>query len=949
MATIRILADGSSPQEKAQARGKLFEKLMADVLRNLGYKVDPKASVNYAGMEIDIEGSHIVTGIPLYAECKCHVAEIDAPDFQKFFGKYSGLWFKNNKCHGLFIALPGLNSHAKGFYNENCKNNQQMTVRLIEEEEVLNSIYESRLAVKPEVISRLVGDKMGSAGDSELLYTDKGLFWLQYVIPKGGAIPQGIAIFDRNGKSLSDEASLQYLTKLYPQIEELRKIIFDESAPAYAIECQDVDQIVEVKGSSTFFEYQYPASPEHFVGRKSALKEIEEFISEVISKRVSSRGVLFEANSGFGKSSLVLSCVSKLKDTGHFAIAIDSRSASSSQFILQAISHSLKKFGNFSGLFSDGDHSTTLTGFDGLLKSLVQVGDLLKNGSRVMVVFFDQFENIFQRKDILEQIINLLLKLEDTQTNVIIGFSWKMDLIGLQSEFPYQLRDTIINSTKHIYLDKFADTETKLLLQKLSSELKKTLRKDLEFFLSEFSQGYPWLLKKLCAHVKSQIDNGVTQSEISHTLLNIKDLFQEDLKGLTAEEDGVLRKIARTAPIIASELVEDLNTKIVQSLVNRRLVVQIGNKLDIYWDIFRDYLNSGSVPVQENYILRSAVSSIFSATKLLSDSKGTITRGKFMTELRLSEKSFLNFIRDMRLLGIAEISSSKVELKIELPAEGKDFDESLRVHIREMLKKNRLVWRLMDTLESKGNISISEVADSISRLCPYISATKKTWITYARTFADWMDACDLGLFDRREGSLSYYVLGKEIREHRRRISKRTRGIPVPYIQYGPVEKVAIKLVEAARGTGRADWSGLPRSTVAKSLATLEDIGFIARKESSITLMPVIFDYVLNTEIRRQLFSKRAIKIESFAKFIEILNENKELGATHHELGIKLSVKLACGWKESTAKTNAKIMLNWARHLGLAPGVFAMGPIGRRKKQKKAIENQNKLFTNNGDK
>lgn len=72
MARLEILAAGNSTQAQAQTRGKLFEKLMTDVLRQLGFDIDRIASVNYSGMEIDIEGRAIVTGIRMYAECKCY-------------------------------------------------------------------------------------------------------------------------------------------------------------------------------------------------------------------------------------------------------------------------------------------------------------------------------------------------------------------------------------------------------------------------------------------------------------------------------------------------------------------------------------------------------------------------------------------------------------------------------------------------------------------------------------------------------------------------------------------------------------------------------------------------------------------------------------------------------------------------------------------------------------
>ena len=177
MGKLKILAGGNSPQAQAQGRGKLFEELMAKVLRRYGYSIDKKiTNINLAGMEIDIEGRHIPTNIPLYAECKCYETEVDSPKLQAFYGKYISRWFQDNLSHGHFIALPGINSHAKGFYREYCESNPKITFRLYEEEEVLDAIFDTQSAVRPEVISRLITDEMGTCGDWLLLYTDKGLF-----------------------------------------------------------------------------------------------------------------------------------------------------------------------------------------------------------------------------------------------------------------------------------------------------------------------------------------------------------------------------------------------------------------------------------------------------------------------------------------------------------------------------------------------------------------------------------------------------------------------------------------------------------------------------------------------------------------------------------------------------------------------------------------------------
>lgn len=943
MGRLKILASGNSPQAQAQARGKLFEKLMAEVLRYYGYSIDRIPSVNYAGMEIDIEGKAIATGIPLYAECKCYETEVDSTKLQAFYGKYMALWLRDKRCQGLFIALPGVNSHAKGFYRTDCEGKSEITVRLLEEEQVLEAIFQTERFTRPDAISRAIEKQMGTPGDWVLLYTDKGLFCVQYVIPPGGGIPSSIALLDAMGNLLSDRATFDYLTQLCPELEDFDKIAGGAIDLQPSVQ-QDMEEIVEVRGSSACFEYQFPASPEYFVGRQPILAEFDSFITAVINKETSSRGILFEANSGWGKSSVVLSSVARLREMGHFAVAIDSRSASSSQFILRVVNYALSKLGSFGGLLSEDYKPITITGFEGAVKALLSLGQVLEHGHKVIFIFLDQFENVFFLTDALKRIRDLFLKVCDAQTNVVLGFAWKTDLIGLTSDFPYQLRDAITGSSKRITLDTFSEVEITALLDKLSNELRAPLRKDLIFFLSEFSQGYPWLLKKLCAHVKAQREAGVPQSDIANSLLNVEELFQEDLHGLSTEEEDALRRIAKAAPISVLDLGEEFRPEVVQSLVNARLVVRIGNKYDVYWDIFRDYLNAGRVPVEGNYILRTQVGSVLKATKLLAEANGILSMSDFQQQAGLSEKTFYNVAKDMRLLGLAKVDDGRAAtLQVNLPREANDFEVSLRAHLRDRLRRNRLVWQLMETLEANASLAMDEISNLLAKWCPYISASKQTWLTYARIFAGWMDAADLAVLDKGGGGLVCYEPGTEVRDRHFLLTKRRGGITIPCVQYTPVEKAAIRLVQALQGDGIIDWAGFRKSTIAKALATLEDLGFIVRKTHSITVLPKTQEFVAVVEKRPALFAEGAMKFAAFATFIDILKSHKNMGITLSQLAEELRKKLNANWEISTAKTNVKIMLNWARHTKLAPGVFAETRRGPRRGWKNKGDSQLSLF------
>lgn len=947
MGKLKILAGGASQQAQAQARGKLFEKLMAQVLRHYRYNIDRIASVNYAGMEIDIEGKHTLTNIPMYAECKCYETEIKAPQLTEFFGKYMSMWFNDRRAHGLFIALPGVNTHAKGLYREKYEANTDITMRLYEEDDVLEALFQTELTIRPETISSLITPDMGVAGDWVLLYTEKGLLWEQYVIPIGGAIPNGIALFDATGRPLTDRATLDYLLNLDPELNDFGIVTVrsDTPLPMTFQTNPEVEAIAEVNGSSTCFEYQFPASPEHFVGRQSILRDVDDFSQAIVEKQTSSRSILFQADSGLGKSSVVLASVALLREKGHFAVSIDSRSASSSQFILRAISYSLDKFGSFEGLLPDDKKPGAITGFDGAINALLGIGEILEQERKVLFIFLDQFENVFFLPDVLRRVRDLLLKVADARSNIAFGFAWKTDLFGSINNFPFQTSIDISSSSKCISLDRFSEEETSALLRKLSRELRAPVRKDLQFFLREFSQGYPWLLKKLCSHVKSQREAGVQQADMANSLLNVEQLFQEDLHALRPDQEDTLRRIARRAPISALELGEEFNHDIVQSLVYARFIIRIGNKYDVYWDIFKDYLNSGRVPVQENYVLQVEMGSVLKAAKMLTEADGALSKTEFQQEAGLSEKSFYNLVHDLRFLGLAKMDGEQVRLQVRFAMDRDNFEDTLNGYVREKLRRNRLVWQVLKELDLKAfevgtPLTLDEVADILEESSPYTRATKETWRTYARRFANWMDAVNLAIFDSKHGTLDLYKPDAKI--HRSRplttTAKRNKDLLIPLIQYSPIEKVALLLAKFTKEGKPIDWMGLDikKSTLWKALTMLEAMGFISKHNKTIEFSQEGQEFATNPEKRLSLFTQSALKIESFKAFIEILEALGDTPQTLPQLAEALKAKIGIDWKDETAKVYIKIMLDWARHIGQAPTFYQRARTGLTQEKQPAV-------------
>jgi hypothetical protein len=352
--------------------------------------------------------------------------------------------------------------------------------------------------------------------------------------------------------------------------------------------------------------------------------------------------------------------------------------------------------------------------------------------------------------------------------------------------------------------------------------------------------------------------------------------------------------------------------------------VRIGNKYDVYWDIFRDYLNTGRVPVQENYILRAQAGRVLIATKLLADSGGRISISEFQVKTELRLHSLYNLIREMRLLGLVKVEKEHLILKVELQHEAKAFEDDMRSFLRERLKRNRLVWQISEQLVVRDSLSLDEIAAQLKMSNPYISATDVTWREYARIMAHWMDFADLATLDQRGNKLSSFEAGSGVRQRGLELTKRrTSSLDFPPIQYKPIERAAIRIVEALKARESIDWSGFKKSTISKALNSLEELGFITlmRKNSAINVNSELLIFVNKPDLRHEIFAQRALRMKSFATFIDILNENGRK-LSHLELGHALRTALNADWRDGTAQINAKIMLDWARHIKLAPDVYA---------------------------
>ena len=942
MGKLKVLASGRSQHSRAQARGKLFSEMMTRLLNHHGYRVDHILHSDPAQMEIDVQGKHRKTGVPFYAICRFSETHMPERDLQAFFGRYMIKWHMDRRCRGLFIILPGPDGSAIKFYREHIKNNSHVTTFLYDEEDALKAMSQMPGHVSPDKILDRIYPDIGKPGESNLFYTEKGIFWACFIITHGKKTPDKIALFNSKGELISDRSIIGYLAKLDPALVNFDNIFTGKTGPLQPGLFQDADPIEEVNGSSSCFEYQFPASPRYFVGRKSLFGTIDSFCGQVIHKQTTHRGIVFEGPTGWGKSSMVLASAAHLQNLGHAAVAVDCRTASSSTFIPRVIEFTVGTLKDLDGRIVQTDQKKKLSEFGRAVRMILDAVQVLESQNKLLFIFFDPFENILFLPDVLDQVKSLFLKIVERQRNIVLCFTWDRGRVLSSYGFSNNPLDEVARECLKMTLTTFSKAEMNILFKKLGQELDDTLTKDLQSFLEKYSQGYPWLLKMLCFHVMVARQSGIPRPDIPGILLGIEELLQQELQYLSDTERTTLHQIAKSSPGGASAFLETFDSQAVQKLIHQGLIKRIGNTVDISWNIFRDYLNTGDLPYHDHYLLNTDVDRVIHALKILYAAEGFLDVSEFKKHIRLSGPAFYGLAKDLDLLKFVRFSQGKVFLQLDMSDSNQEIEALLRNHLRDRLPKNRLVSEILKALKERHRLKTIDMCSRLKPLFPFIKMTRRAWLKHTGILAGWLDAADLAVLNKKDRTLIYFDPETDIRMRDFFLPKR-RGGKTPRIQYAPVENVAIRLVDALQGDGRVNWAGLHKNTIFSALATLEDLGFILREAPLIKVLPRAKAFVKNPYNRPSLFAEGALQLASFSIFIEILKSKQNKGGTLLELGYKLQEKLGKNWKKSTSKNIAKILLDWARHTHLAPGVFAKIRKGPIKGWKKKKDHQMSLF------
>lgn len=736
-----ILPENSSNK----AKGNCFEDLMSRLLYTHQYEI--KHNLRFTGMEIDLLAKHKHrTNETLYVECKAK-EKVSSIELRTFFANV----YHQGADFGYFFRTNELEYDAGGLLEEFKSDEKKRYEHLyfFEPKDIVRMLADGDFIFEPEPI--LAKHKIAKKILAVTYFGD----FLIYVIHTSNLLPTDYLIINANDNSKIVEKD--DIKKIESRIEGLNNLnpiteLLDKKAPSLHKEVIEFETISEVQESENWYDY-LPASQKDFVGRANIRSNILDFFISIQNNETQKRIFYLNGKSGWGKSSLVSEirgrCRNKYYKNRFYTVAIDTRSASSNNFVALSLEKTISKA--ISDKFIDTslfDKPLSFTSNTDLLssESVKSILEELKIKNRFLVLIFDQFEDVFRKKDLFKSFYKFLSDVTDLKPNIIVGFSWKTEIVIPIEHEAYSYWQQAKEQAREFTISEFGEKEINGIIKQLENSIGK-LSKEIKNRIKESSQGLPWLTKKLCIHIFQQIEAGVKKDNLIESNLNIQDLFENDKERIDGTELKALKLIARKAYegtfFDISEIGESIQSSTVESLLNKRLIIRSGANYNIYWDIFRDYLVTGKIPtIGESYLLRQGVN-LCSEVFLLfeKDKKETLDSLLLKYSKNIGKTSLDNILIELRNIGLVR----KVDDSFILTKETQATSTFFKGFIKEKFKNYTPYLELKK--ENSSEIKKSDVTKVLKRV--FKNEFKDvTWDTYSKTLIGWFLFADLDISDK---------------------------------------------------------------------------------------------------------------------------------------------------------------------------------------------------------
>jgi len=717
-------------------KGKFLEDLAEQVLTRQSFEVIKR--IRFTGMEVDLVARHKPSHDEVYVECKFQKDRVGSNVVDLMVGQA----FRRKVRRLALVSVGELTKDAKAAVEE-LKNDDRLSFSHYDAEEFLNALLDSSLAppLPPSVPASVLHATL-------LAHPEHPYTWLLQEQKDGR--PNRILVDSSSDLDLVDLRGLLDAHEVLEGLPVAGLEIGSESTPVPTSAPVVTEVVSRVATADTILDYR-PCAPEDFVGRRNLQKEIWDFLESARLGKTKTRILAVVGASGFGKSSLVAKLASRFRNRKWknrlFLYPVDVRSARGPLFVAEALLHSIRSAAEAG--FIEAPPELAVSDADDILgsPSVCAVLDRLKQEKKVLAIFFDQFEEVFTKDDLLpvfRTFRRFALDINGKSPSLVVGFSWRTGIALSESNPAYQLWNELRDHRITKSLGPFDSGESSRLITQFESALGENLLPPLRRGLQEQGQGLPWLLKKLCIHVYNQVKRGVSQADLLGSRLNVERLFDEDLEPLNDAQLSCLKHIAANSPADSLDVYDRYGDEVVASLVSSRLVLRTGQRLAVYWDIFRDYLTDGIVPtIPWTYIPNCTVGMAYAAAEYL-HARGALETAALAKALGYSERTVVNIITDLQNLAAAgKDERGRHRLLSEVTA------ETLPDRIRAQFREHVLYEEISRAADGDRKLSREKALELVRRVYSKINVKSQTRDNYLPRILSWLEFAGLVETDGR--------------------------------------------------------------------------------------------------------------------------------------------------------------------------------------------------------
>jgi len=704
-------------------KGSFFEKLCADILRKQSYSITGM-EVRKTGMEIDITAEHTPSGSSVYIECKFYNSKnIDSTIVDLCYAQATRARIKRI----ALFSTARLGKDAQGAYDEYRKMDG-CDYSFYGRQEILDALIASG-KIQPY---KEVDLKPNITHATLVIHPELDFTWIFQEMDDGVAS----RLLAYNGSNEVDCNKIRKVLDSQNYFESIPVVPLNNVNKNPSVADKPSREVVSgILVADDIMDYK-PCKPSDFVGRDTIQKELWDYFEAVRTNDTDTRILSLVGASGNGKSSLVAFLSERFRNkkwkNKFFLYPVDVRSARGARFVAEAVVKGFSKA--IENKFIELDCEFKVENIEDITSgvSFKTCTEYLNNNGKVIVIFFDQFEEVFMKEDLfgLFRAFERFAKDVSSGTmNLVVGFSWRSG-ITLGEENPAysmwsQLKDRRIDKV----ITEFDVSDSSKMITTFEKNMGIKLNRSLRARLIQQSQGYPWLLKKLCIHIFKKIKDNVSQEELLITQFQIKSLFDEDLDR-PDKDIGCLKYVAIHSPIDHYQTTKEFGQQTVYNLIADRLLIKTGEKVSVYWDVFRDYLVTGETPVIPwSYMPAATISMTINVLNNIKKEK-TITFEELMNISGFKKGTLANVIMDLQSFSLIEKDSQG---NYTATQEDSRPEEIIREHL-----KGHIIYTAISSpkIASTGFCSIEKYSEIINSV--YSNKSGNSPKGYATKISNWL-------------------------------------------------------------------------------------------------------------------------------------------------------------------------------------------------------------------